>query len=431
MRKRSLAAAIAAACFCMQLPVCGTISAAAASGPEFSLGTPNYCTAAEETTDGTESYTIELELSGNKGMQSWVALLDYDSSKVTFDSITSEYFSGIELRDTGKRLIINDFESNDISANGVVAEIKFKLKKGVTPGKYDDCFHLSLSDDPDDFYNYANETLSASVKSATAPLDIRQASNVVITFDNESLNMIVSEQKELKLMFHVTGDETKANLPDNTKWQVKASSTAVSLAAVDGKLVVTANNPGSAVVSATNPEYIDKNGDPITITCTVNIESDQVLDTLSITPDITALKAPEGTAFELELIKNGSVIGTAKISNSDPVVFNDVRVGQYEVRIKCSDKSYAVKTRKIYIDKPELTLQEKLFLYGDLNCDGERDISDLIIMQKIVAGWKVKAPYDELANIDGSEDGKATIDDLVTLQKLVAGWKVGIGGQNT
>lgn len=94
---------------------------------------------------------------------------------------------------------------------------------------------------------------------------------------------------------------------------------------------------------------------------------------------------------------------------------------------------------------------------SDINRDGSTDIEDLVLLQKIVAGWKIAeiwddAPVfsdDEFAYDDGSElddeiaddgitellleepvlgdlngDKIADIEDLVLMQKIVAGWKV-------
>jgi hypothetical protein len=59
--------------------------------------------------------------------------------------------------------------------------------------------------------------------------------------------------------------------------------------------------------------------------------------------------------------------------------------------------------------------------HGDLNDDGIIDVDDLVLMQKLVAGWKVSV--NEInADIDG--DGDSDIDDLVLMQKLAAGWKI-------
>lgn len=58
---------------------------------------------------------------------------------------------------------------------------------------------------------------------------------------------------------------------------------------------------------------------------------------------------------------------------------------------------------------------------GDLNTDGVVDVDDLMLMQKLVAGWKVSVnKYN--ADIDGQEG--IGVDDLLLLQKKVAGWNV-------
>ncbi|MCR5123541.1 MAG: leucine-rich repeat domain-containing protein [Ruminococcus sp.] len=58
---------------------------------------------------------------------------------------------------------------------------------------------------------------------------------------------------------------------------------------------------------------------------------------------------------------------------------------------------------------------------GDLNNSGTTDIDDLVIMQKVTAGWKV-AHNKTASDLDGDKD--TDVDDLVLMQKTVAGWKI-------
>lgn len=62
---------------------------------------------------------------------------------------------------------------------------------------------------------------------------------------------------------------------------------------------------------------------------------------------------------------------------------------------------------------------------GDIDGSGTTDLEDLVIMQKIAAGWKTDSCDMEAADVDG--DGDTDVDDLILLQKAVAGWNVQLG----
>ncbi|MCR5123540.1 MAG: leucine-rich repeat protein [Ruminococcus sp.] len=59
---------------------------------------------------------------------------------------------------------------------------------------------------------------------------------------------------------------------------------------------------------------------------------------------------------------------------------------------------------------------------GDFDGSGAADVDDLVLMQKITAGWKVDVKYTSAADLNGDKD--VDVDDLVLMQKKVAGWKV-------
>ena len=78
----------------------------------------------------------------------------------------------------------------------------------------------------------------------------------------------------------------------------------------------------------------------------------------------------------------------------------------------------AIKT--IEIDDLKIT-DISILKRGDINEDGIIDSDDLILMQKIVTGWKIN--YNEqVADING--DNTIDVDDLTLIQKIVSGWKV-------
>jgi hypothetical protein len=70
-----------------------------------------------------------------------------------------------------------------------------------------------------------------------------------------------------------------------------------------------------------------------------------------------------------------------------------------------------------------ITLEFTIIYYpnGSLNNDDVVDVDDLMLMQKLAAGWSVDVDSN-VADVDGN--GEFDINDLIYLQKMVAGWKV-------
>jgi hypothetical protein len=64
--------------------------------------------------------------------------------------------------------------------------------------------------------------------------------------------------------------------------------------------------------------------------------------------------------------------------------------------------------------------------YGDVDKSGGiPDINDVVLLQKIVAGWKVPEADRKAADVDG--DGDISVFDITLLQKFIAGWRVTLG----
>ncbi|MCR5123271.1 MAG: leucine-rich repeat protein [Ruminococcus sp.] len=59
---------------------------------------------------------------------------------------------------------------------------------------------------------------------------------------------------------------------------------------------------------------------------------------------------------------------------------------------------------------------------GDFDGDSCYDVNELVVMQKMVSGWKVGDVSDDQADLNG--DGSVDVADLVLMQKRVAGRKV-------
>jgi hypothetical protein len=61
------------------------------------------------------------------------------------------------------------------------------------------------------------------------------------------------------------------------------------------------------------------------------------------------------------------------------------------------------------------------FVTGSLNNDDNLDVEDLVLMQKMAAGWNMGIDSD-LADLDGNDE--FDINDLILMQKKIAGWNV-------
>ena len=143
-------------------------------------------------------------------------------------------------------------------------------------------------------------------------------------------------------------------------------------------------------------------------------ENDTVkLDLSSVIPDITAGQA----AAAKVTIYDTSVVGY-KVDGTK-INFNGIKAGSTKVEINIPSSEYILSSFKITVTAGSGVL------LGDIDGSGEIDVDDLIILQKIVAGWKVDEKYKKVADLD--EDGDTDVDDLILLQKKVAGWNVTFG----
>lgn len=74
-----------------------------------------------------------------------------------------------------------------------------------------------------------------------------------------------------------------------------------------------------------------------------------------------------------------------------------------------------------YTGEIKLEFRIKNIPTGSLNNDDKVDVDDLVLMQQVVAGWKVGVD-PILADVDGN--GETDINDLILMQQMIAGWKV-------
>lgn len=59
-------------------------------------------------------------------------------------------------------------------------------------------------------------------------------------------------------------------------------------------------------------------------------------------------------------------------------------------------------------------------LRGDVNCDNEVNIQDVILLQQYIEGWKVDISAQGYVNADINSNGKVDAEDIKQLQQLIA-----------
>lgn len=220
-------------------------ASAASNEIVFSLVAPDPVAVGDSgKTEGTETVFVSVEVKSNPGVQSWVLLLDYDSSALAYDAFAADAFTGTTVFDKGGQLVINDFENADNSATGSAVTIAFKVKKGLNTGSYGS-FTLSPDPDAQNFFNYAEQTLTPSISTATAPLTVQKVENIIpvesVQLNNTELTL--DEGSEFTL--------TASVLPANATGQgvlFRSSNTAVATVDSNGK--VKAVKSGTAVITA-------------------------------------------------------------------------------------------------------------------------------------------------------------------------------------
>ncbi len=305
MFKRLIAGASAvlvAASSAVFFPGDNAITASAETTLEFALSVPGSVAVAGDTSDGTETVTVNIELGGNEGVQSWVLLLDYDTTKVSFDSISSDTFCGISVSDKNGRITINDFESRDVYTNGTAASLTFKVNQGLAKGSYD-CFELALSPDPDNFFNYADQRLAASVTTSKARLNLDSripVQGVEFTVGAVTIDAGSSVTPTYNIL------PANAN---NTNVNFTTSDASVAIVNKQGK--ITALSPGECVITVTTQD----GGYTAQLSVTVRAAS---ADTVYIPANMTT-----GTTGEIDLSSYGltqSIIGMMTASSSNAAV---------------------------------------------------------------------------------------------------------------
>ena len=600
MYKRFLSGAAAVVLAATVLPAAADIeytASAAAGDLVFSLAAPAAIPVGDSgKTDGTETVFVSVEVKQNPGVQSWVLLLDYDSSALTYDSFTADAFTGTTVCDKGGKLVINDFENADNTATGSAITVAFKVKRNLSAGSYGD-FTLSLDPDPDNFFNFADAAVTPSISTSKGALTIQKVNNIVpvqsvtlnktsITLDegtefkltasvlpvnattqsvifrstdptvatvdstgkvralkkgeatitavttdggktascsvtvnsvavtgvnftksvveltegetenlswtvsptnasnkavsftstNSSIAKVNSSGKitavgagnctitvttadgEFKdtctvtvkakrdpftvafkgdnpctlkkgstkqLMFNVTPDDPSSTMDVSyysspLNWHYESSASAV--ASVDNSGIVTGLKTGTAVITATNPGYVDESNRMIPVSLTVN-----VTDSAGITSNLTAYKPEKPVTFKVTLksAAGTTTIAQKTVSAGSAALFSGVADGDYKITVEPGDGNYAPLTKEITVTNGEYALNETIYLYGDINADGQLDNRDLANLQQIVSQWNVHPPYFEVADV--TADGEVDTEDISRYQQFLSHWNVVFG----
>ena len=168
---------------------------------------------------------IEAEVTENPGVQSWVVILGYDSSKADFAGIADGVFPGVSVNDRPEagEVEINFFGSRDITVKGTAFTAEFSLKNGA-----DSCdFTLRPSEDSENFFNFANEDIVCKVDRGrltyTAPSGGKQDAAAQPGADNEAAS---AEQSESETDTAETPESEAESAKEHTETPPAASSEA-------------------------------------------------------------------------------------------------------------------------------------------------------------------------------------------------------------
>ena len=92
-----------------------------------------------------EVVEVKIDMGNNPGIWGGQLIIDYDSVNFSFDSISNgSVFETCESNDNGNSVILvlthsitTNAKLKNSTNNGTIATLKFKVKTGVTKGKYD------------------------------------------------------------------------------------------------------------------------------------------------------------------------------------------------------------------------------------------------------------------------------------------------------
>ncbi len=85
-----------------------------------------------------ETTTIDIRISNNPGIMAMTFCITYDSDSLEYVKYTKGYLSKYTVKDhpnKGHIIFVND-ESSDVSKDGTIISIEFKVKDNATPGKH-------------------------------------------------------------------------------------------------------------------------------------------------------------------------------------------------------------------------------------------------------------------------------------------------------
>lgn len=121
----------------------------------------------------------------------------------------------------------------------------------------------------------------------------------------------------------------------------------------------------------------------------------------------------------IKLLKpNGNVVHEQKLSgNTAKYHIDDVVAGSYTMVV--SKKSHVTQTYELSVGTANVTQDVKIWLLGDVNCDGVVSNADLVMMARYIVGLDTNTDVEEYG--DMNNDRAITNVDVVSIARTIVG----------
>lgn len=313
---------------------------------------------------GGENITASISMNNNKGFSAFQCTVQYDSSKVAYQSYSLN-IEGIDVLadvydDKQGTITFALVAKEDVMKSGSFLKLKFKALNEVEGTTHFDYNVSQLNNSEMKNYPCDNWSCSANIK-------YKSASNLFSVITPES----VSQEEQF---------ETFVKIDKNA-----------GFGAMD-------------MVLEYDPEYLEA----------VSVEKGDVLSNALISSKIEDGKIVVGAVSASNLSDNGDVLKIIFRSKKKEAENTKLAlsIGSL-VDEKLEELDYSVKDATLTI-APE-------YLSGDVNGDKKINFKDSALIARYLAGWNVEI-NKKAADING--DGKINIQDRVLIARYLAGWDV-------
>lgn len=109
-----------------------------------------------------DEVTVKIETKNNPGIVSLRLMVNYDKNNMTLTNAVEKDFSGVNFGDISKfpfRFLWLDVSNGNVTTNGTVAELTFKISNSAADGVYP----IEISYDPSDINNYDEQSIAFDI----------------------------------------------------------------------------------------------------------------------------------------------------------------------------------------------------------------------------------------------------------------------------